>query len=57
MTDNELISHVAKVWVAGGGDADGLSWCFDKLKEAVNLEDREKKLRPKEGERTVDAVN
>ena len=38
MTDEQLIAEVARVWVDGGGDADGLDWCHQKLKEAVNSE-------------------
>lgn len=38
MTDNQLIAEVARVWVDGGGDAEGLDWCHRKLKEAVNAE-------------------
>lgn len=38
MTDDELIAEVARVWVNGGGDADGLDWCHQKLKAAVNME-------------------
>ena len=38
MTDDQLIAEVARVWVDGGGDADGLDWCHQKLKEAVNTE-------------------
>lgn len=38
MTDDQLIAEVAKVWVDGGGDAEGLDWCHQKLKKAVNAE-------------------
>jgi hypothetical protein len=38
MTDDQLIAEVARVWVDGGGDAEGLDWCRQKLKEAVNAE-------------------
>lgn len=38
MTDDKLIAEVAQVWVDGGGDAEGLDWCHQKLKEAVNAE-------------------
>ena len=38
MTDDQLIAEVARVWVDGGGDAEGLDWCHQKLKEAVNAE-------------------
>lgn len=32
MTDNQLIAEVARVWVDGGGDAEGLR-CAEKLYE------------------------
>ena len=38
MSDEKLIADVARVWVDGGGDAEGLDWCHQKLKEAVSAE-------------------
>ena len=38
MTDEELIAEVARVWVDGGGDAEGIDWCYSKLKAAVQNE-------------------
>ena len=38
MTDKQLLVEVARVWVDGGGDAEGLDWCHQKLKEAINVE-------------------
>jgi predicted NBD/HSP70 family sugar kinase len=35
---DELMAEMALVWVGGGGDAEGLDWCHQKLKEAVNAE-------------------
>lgn len=35
MTDEQLIREVALVWVAGGGDAEGLTWCMARLQAAV----------------------
>ncbi len=35
MSDSELIDAVAELWVENGGDADGIAWCFQKIKEAV----------------------
>lgn len=42
MTDKELIDEVAKFWVENGGDADGIAFCWAKIKEAVEdiLNDR-----------------
>lgn len=50
MTDDQLIAEVARVWVDGGGDAEGLDWCRQKLKEAVNaeIENRKQGLAPQE---------
>ena len=36
MSDKELIEAVADLWVSHGGDAEGLDWCFCKLKDAVS---------------------
>jgi hypothetical protein len=38
MSDEKLIAEVARVWVNGGGDVEGLDWCHQKLKEAVDAE-------------------
>jgi hypothetical protein len=35
MTDEELITKVAELWVSNGGDAEGLGWCFLKLKQKI----------------------
>ena len=35
MTDEELIAKVARVWVDGGGDAEGIDWCYAQLKETI----------------------
>lgn len=36
--DDWLIQEVARVWVDGRGDADGISWCADRLRQAVQAE-------------------
>ena len=38
MTDQELIEAVAKLWVDGGGDAQGIDWCLWEIKQAVEVE-------------------
>ncbi len=38
VSDQQLAEEVAKVWVDGGGDVDGLYWAFDILKAAVIAE-------------------
>ena len=35
MTDEQLIKAIAKIWVENGGDADGIEWCKEKIKEEV----------------------
>jgi hypothetical protein len=35
MSDDQLIAEVAKLWVDNGGDAEGLTWCYDKLRDAI----------------------
>lgn len=37
-TDQRLCEAVAKVWVDGGGDADGLYWCLRAIVAAVHAE-------------------
>jgi len=37
MNDEKLCAEVARVWVDGGGDEEGLDWCHQKLKAAVRL--------------------
>ena len=36
MTDEELINQVAQLWVANGGDAKGIDYCVEKIKNAIN---------------------
>ena len=41
MTDEQLIAviaEVARLWVDGGGDADGIDWCHKMLEDAVTAE-------------------
>ena len=38
MTDEQLCSEVARVWVDGGGDAEGIQWCLQKIVAAVQAE-------------------
>jgi len=49
MSDEALIDLIAGIWVANGGDADGLDWCYSKLKLKVieKMGDKLKEL-PKE---------
>jgi len=35
VNDEELIAMVAKAWVDGGGDAEGISWCWPRIKRAI----------------------
>lgn len=53
MTDDQLISEVARLWVDGGGDAEGLDWCHQKLKEAVNTEIENRVMQEHEREQMV----
>ena len=36
MNDKELIETIAQIWVSNGGDAEGLDWCYLKLKQKIN---------------------
>lgn len=38
MSDDKLIAHIARMWVDGGGDAEGVEWCWRKLRDAVAAE-------------------
>ena len=39
MSDNELISKVAEMWISNGGDSDGFSWCYIRILEKIkNME-------------------
>ena len=35
MTDDELIKQVASIWVANGGDAEGLDYSYKKLRYCI----------------------
>ena len=34
MTD-ELIDKMARLWISGGGDAEGISWCWKTIARRV----------------------
>ena len=55
MSDEKLIAEVARVWVDGGGDADGLDWCHQQLKAAVaaDIENRVMQDQEREQERAT----
>ncbi len=38
MSDEQLISEVAKLWVDSGGDAEGIAWCWMRIRDAVSKE-------------------
>lgn len=38
MGNDWLIAEVARVWVDGRGDADGIAWCASRLRDAVQAE-------------------
>lgn len=56
MTDDQRIAEVARVWVDGGGDAEGLDWCYQKLKEAVNAEIENRVMQEQEREQEREMV-
>ena len=35
MTDKELIQKIANLWVDNDGDAEGLDYCYKKIKEKI----------------------
>lgn len=42
MNDEKLIDAVAELWVANGGDEDGILWCVNKIAMAVKTKLKEK---------------
>lgn len=38
MSDEKLCAEVARIWVDGGGDVEGIDWCRHKIKQAVKDE-------------------
>ena len=38
VSDEKLIAEIARMWVDNGGDADGIDWCKQKLKDSINQE-------------------
>lgn len=54
MSDEKLITEVARVWVDGGGDVDGLDWCHRQLKEAVAAEIENRLMQEQERENGTD---
>lgn len=43
--DDELIAEIARAWVDGGGDAEGLSWGIARLHAAVEAEITERAMK------------
>ena len=41
MTDSQLIEIIATIWVENGGDAEGLDWTYNQLKEAIEQKCKE----------------
>ena len=35
MTDAQLINHIAHIWVANGGDAEGIDWTWRLIRDRV----------------------
>ncbi len=35
MSESDLIAEMARAWVDGGGDAEGIDWCWQKIRIAV----------------------
>jgi hypothetical protein len=35
MSDAKLIAEIAKIWVENGGDAEGIDWCYTRIKEKI----------------------
>ena len=35
MTDEEMIDKIAEWWIEYGGDAEGVAWCWVRIRDAV----------------------
>jgi len=35
MKDEKLIDLIARIWVANGGDADGIDWAWKKIRDRI----------------------
>ena len=42
MSDQQLSDYIASLWVENGGDAEGIAWCWGRIKEAVEAKLKEK---------------
>lgn len=42
MTDKELCSLIANIWLENGGDAEGFEWCWRKIRDAIKKEEEKK---------------
>jgi hypothetical protein len=38
MSDDKFLTEIARAWVDGGGDAEGVSWTWHRLQAAVAAE-------------------
>jgi hypothetical protein len=38
MTDDQLFTEMAVLWVEHGGDVEGIEWCWRKILDAVRIE-------------------
>jgi len=44
MTDDKLFAEIATLWVDNGGDDEGIAWCWQKIRDAVREEMRNRGL-------------
>lgn len=35
LSDQDLIDKVARLWIENGGDAEGIVWCWSKIKDRI----------------------
>ena len=43
MEEKELIKLIANIWIANGGDAEGIEWCWAKIRDEVKKQLRNNK--------------
>ena len=41
-TDKKIVDAVANLWIEMGGDAEGIYWLVDEIKEAIEAKLKEK---------------
>ena len=57
MSDTEILEKVATLWIELGGDAEGVTWCWQELRDEVERQlssDNSQVLTPSESPETIE---